>query len=154
MDRNADDTELFDIHIARGDAPPSPFPDIIGNSAPIRAVLKQIERVAKTDCTVLILGETGSGKELVAKALHHAGAHSAHPFVKFNCAAVPTGLLESELFGHERGAFTGAIAQKIGRFELADGGTLFLDEVGDIPLDVQPKLLRILQEREFERLGG
>jgi len=117
-------------------------------------VLEQVERVASTDSTVLIQGETGTGKELIAHAIHNASPRSGQPFIKLNCAAIPFDLLESELFGHERGAFTGAIAQKIGRFELADKGTLFLDEVGDIPLPLQPKLLRVLQEQEFERLGN
>jgi formate hydrogenlyase transcriptional activator len=117
-------------------------------------VLKQVEVVAPTDSTVLILGETGTGKELIARAIHNLSGRQERTFVKINCAAIPSGLLESELFGHERGAFTGAIAQKIGRFELADGGTLFLDEIGDISLDLQSKLLRVLQEQEFERLGS
>ena len=120
----------------------------------LRAVLKKLEIVAPTDSTVLICGETGTGKELVARALHDLSPRRDRTFVKLNCAAIPTGLLESELFGHEKGAFTGAIAQKVGRFELAHKGTLFLDEVGDIPLELQPKLLRVLQEQEFERLGG
>jgi formate hydrogenlyase transcriptional activator len=130
------------------------FEDIVGGSAALRRVLKEIETVAPTDSTVLISGETGSGKELVARALHQLSARRDNAFVKLNCAAIPTGLLESELFGHERGAFTGAIAQRIGRFELASQGTVFLDEIGEIPLELQPKLLRVLQEREFERLGG
>jgi formate hydrogenlyase transcriptional activator len=130
------------------------FEEIIGDSPALKQVLKQVEIVAPTDSTVLILGETGTGKELLARAIHNRSARSQGTFVKMNCAAIPTGLLESELFGHERGAFTGAIAQKIGRFELADGGTLFLDEVGDIPLELQSKLLRVLQEQEFERLGS
>jgi formate hydrogenlyase transcriptional activator len=134
-----------------------PSPDqrnIVGNSIALRNVLHQVEIVAPTDATVLLLGETGTGKELVARAIHDASARSHRTFIKINCAAIPSGLLESELFGHERGAFTGAIAQRIGRFELGDGGTLFLDEVGEIPLELQPKLLRVLQEHEFERLGG
>ncbi|HXG21954.1 MAG TPA: sigma 54-interacting transcriptional regulator [Methylomirabilota bacterium] len=130
------------------------FDEIIGESPGLKRVLKQVEIVAPTGSAVLILGETGTGKELIARAVHNLSARREHTFVKLNCAAIPTGLLESELFGHERGAFTGAIAQKIGRFELAHRGTLFLDEVGDIPLELQPKLLRVLQEQEFERLGG
>ena len=130
------------------------FEQIIGNSPTLRAVLKQAERVAAMDTTVLIQGETGTGKELIAHAIHNASPRSGQPLVKLNCAAIPFDLLESELFGHERGAFTGAIAQRVGRFELADKGTLFLDEVGDIPLALQPKLLRVLQEQEFERLGS
>jgi formate hydrogenlyase transcriptional activator len=130
------------------------FEEIIGDSPALRQVLKQVEVVAPTDSTVLILGETGTGKELIARAIHDRSGRTGRTFVKMNCAAIPTGLLESELFGHEKGAFTGAIAQKVGRFELADGGTLFLDEVGDIPLELQSKLLRVLQEQEFERLGG
>ncbi len=130
------------------------FDEIIGESTALKNILKQVETVAPTDSTVLIQGETGTGKELIARAIHNLSSRREATFVKINCAAIPTGLLESELFGHERGAFTGAIAQKIGRFELADGGTLFLDEVGDIPLELQPKLLRVLQEQEFERLGG
>ncbi|MBI3356765.1 MAG: sigma 54-interacting transcriptional regulator [Nitrospirae bacterium] len=130
------------------------FEEIIGDSPALKRVLKQVEIVAPTDSTVLILGETGTGKELIARAIHNLSGRRERTFVKLNCAAIPSGLLESELFGHERGAFTGAIAQKVGRFELADGGTLFLDEVGDISLDLQSKLLRVLQEQEFERLGG
>jgi transcriptional regulator with GAF, ATPase, and Fis domain len=130
------------------------FEQLIGNSPALEAVLQQVERVAPMDATVLIQGETGTGKELVARAIHNISSRCGRPFVKLNCAAIPLDLLESELFGHERGAFTGAIAQRIGRFELADKGTLFLDEVGDIPLALQPKLLRVLQEQEFERLGG
>src|SRR5213076_446711 len=122
--------------------------------AALRRVLKEVETVAPTDSTVLIRGETGTGKELIARALHELSPRRGRTFVKLNCAAIPTGLLESELFGHEKGAFTGAISQKAGRLELADQGTLFLDEVGDIPLELQPKLLRALQEREFERLGS
>lgn len=130
------------------------FEEIVGDSRALKRVLKQVQTVAATDSTVLILGETGSGKELVARALHNLSDRRERTFVKLNCAAIPTGLLESELFGHERGAFTGAIATKIGRFELADRGTLFLDEVGEIPLELQVKLLRVLQEQEFERLGS
>jgi formate hydrogenlyase transcriptional activator len=130
------------------------FDEIVGESAALRRVLKQIETVAPTDSTVLVRGETGTGKELIARALHQLSARRERTFVKLNCAAIPTGLLESELFGHEKGAFTGAINQKIGRFELAHQGTLFLDEVGDIPPELQPKLLRVLQEQEFERLGS
>jgi formate hydrogenlyase transcriptional activator len=130
------------------------FEEIIGNSSVLRNVLRQVEAVAPTDSTVLIHGETGTGKELIARAVHNLSERRANAFVKLNCAAIPTGLLESELFGHERGSFTGAIAQRIGRFELASQGTIFLDEVGEIPLDLQPKLLRVLQEREFERLGS
>ena len=130
------------------------FEQIIGESPALESVLKQVTRVAPTDSTVLIQGETGTGKELIARAIHNISSRCGRPFVKLNCAAIPLDLLESELFGHERGAFTGAIAQKTGRFELADKGTLFLDEIGDIPLALQPKLLRVLQEQEFERLGG
>jgi transcriptional regulator with GAF, ATPase, and Fis domain len=131
-----------------------PFEQIVGNSPLLEAVLEQVERVAPTGSTVLIQGETGTGKELVARAIHNMSPRCGRSYIKLNCAAIPFDLLESELFGHERGAFTGAIAQKIGRFELADKGTLFLDEVGDIPLALQPKLLRVLQEQEFERLGS
>jgi formate hydrogenlyase transcriptional activator len=130
------------------------FEQIIGNSSALESVLAQVQQVAPTDSTVLIQGETGTGKELIARAIHNLSARCGRPFIKLNCAAIPFDLLESELLGHEKGAFTGAIAQKIGRFELADKGTLFLDEVGDIPPALQPKLLRILQEQEFERLGG
>jgi formate hydrogenlyase transcriptional activator len=130
------------------------FEEIVGQSTALRRVLKQIETVGPTESTVLIYGETGTGKELVARALHNLSPRHSNAFVKLNCAAIPTGLLESELFGHEKGAFTGAIAQRIGRFELANGGTVFLDEIGEIPLELQPKLLRVLQEREFERLGS
>jgi formate hydrogenlyase transcriptional activator len=130
------------------------FEEIIGESAALKRILKQVESVGPTNATVLILGETGTGKELIARAIHDLSPRRDRTFVKLNCAAIPTGLLESELFGHEKGAFTGAISQKIGRLELADQGTLFLDEVGDIPLELQPKLLRALQEKEFERLGS
>jgi formate hydrogenlyase transcriptional activator len=130
------------------------YEQIIGNSSALKHVLELVETVAPSDSTVLLLGETGTGKELIARAVHERSRRKAKTFVKLNCAAIPTGLLESELFGHEKGAFTGAINQKVGRMELADQGTLFLDEVGDIPIDIQPKLLRALQEREFERLGS
>jgi transcriptional regulator with GAF, ATPase, and Fis domain len=130
------------------------FEQIIGNSPALETVLEQVERVAPTSSTVLIQGETGTGKELIAHAIHKLSSRCGRPFVRLNCAAIPLDLLESELFGHEKGAFTGAIAQKIGRFELADKGTLFLDEIGDIPSALQPKLLRVLQEQEFERLGS
>jgi len=132
----------------RGDSEP------VGQSRALTEVLVQVEMVAPTDSTVLIVGETGTGKELLARALHNLSSRREQPFVKVNCAAIPSGLLESELFGHERGAFTSAVSQRIGRFELAHPGTLFLDEVGDIPLELQPKLLRVLQEQEFERLGS
>jgi len=130
------------------------FGQIIGNSPALEFALAEVERVAPTDSTVLVLGETGTGKELIARAIHNLSARIGRPFIKLNCSAIPFDLLESELFGHEKGAFTGAIAQKIGRFEMADRGTLFLDEIGDLPLALQPKLLRILQEQEFERLGS
>jgi transcriptional regulator with GAF, ATPase, and Fis domain len=130
------------------------FDEIVGKSPALWTVLEQVERVAPTDSTLLIQGETGTGKELIAHAVHNVSSRSGRPFVKLNCAAIPFDLLESELFGHEKGAFTGAIAQRIGRFEMADKGTLFLDEIGDIPLSLQPKLLRVLQEQEFERLGS
>jgi formate hydrogenlyase transcriptional activator len=130
------------------------FEQIIGDSRSLGKVLKRVETVAPTDSTVLVYGETGTGKELIARAIHDLSPRRAKPFVKLNCAAIPTGLLESELFGHEKGAFTGAITQRIGRFEVANGGTIFLDEIGEIPLELQTKLLRVLQEREFERLGS
>jgi len=130
------------------------FNGIIGNSPALKFVLADVERVAPTDSTVLVLGETGTDKELIARAIHNLSARRECPFVKVNCAAIPLDPLESELFGHEKGAFTGAIAQKIGRFEMADTGTVFLDEIGDLPLQLQPKLLRVLQEQEFERLGS
>ncbi len=130
------------------------FEEIIGDSPEMESVLAEVERVAPTDSTVLVLGETGTGKELIARAIHNISSRCGRPFIKLNCAAIPFDLLESELFGHEKGAFTGAVAQKAGRFEIADTGTLFLDEIGDIPLALQPKLLRVLQEQEFERLGS
>jgi formate hydrogenlyase transcriptional activator len=135
-------------------SPSDDFEGMVGSSAAFRGVLDQIRTVAPTDSTVLIEGETGTGKELIAHAIHTLSRRRGRPFVKLNCAAIPLGLLESELFGHEKGAFTGAVAQKIGRFEAANGGTLFLDEIGDIPLELQAKLLRVLQEQEFERLGS
>jgi formate hydrogenlyase transcriptional activator len=130
------------------------FEEIVGESSGLKRVLKQVEDVAGTDATVLILGETGTGKELIARAIHRLSPRRDNAFVKLNCSAIPSGLLESELFGHEKGAFTGAIAQKIGRLELAHQGTFFLDEVGDLPAELQPKILRALQEKEFERVGG
>jgi formate hydrogenlyase transcriptional activator len=130
------------------------FEEIIGSSAALKFVLAEVQRVAPTDSTVLVFGETGTGKERIAAAIHKASMRRDRPFIKVNCAAIPINLLESELFGHEKGAFTGAIAQKVGRFEMADTGSLFLDEIGDIALALQPKLLRVLQEKEFERLGG
>src|ERR1700757_1153696 len=130
------------------------FEQIIGHSPALESALAEVKRVAPTDSTVLVLGETGTGKELVAHAIHNLSPRCGRPFLKLNCAAIPFDLLESELFGHEKGAFTGAATQKIGRFEMAHKGTLFLDEVGDIPLALQPKLLRVLQEQEFERLGS
>jgi formate hydrogenlyase transcriptional activator len=139
---------------AEKDPAESRFGQIIGNSPALEFVLREVERVAPTDSTVLILGETGTGKELIARAVHNLSGRCGRPFIKLNCAAIPFELLESELFGHEKGAFTGAFAQKIGRFEMADTGTLFLDEIGDMPLALQPKLLRVLQEKEFERVGS
>jgi formate hydrogenlyase transcriptional activator len=139
-----DSSEFFD----------SGSPHIIGNSAALRRALSMVRVVAPTDATVLINGETGTGKELIAEAIHKCSDRSKGPFVKVNCAAIPAGLLESELFGHERGAYTGAIARTLGRFERANRGTLFLDEIGDLPLELQPKLLRVIQEKQFERLGG
>src|SRR6204780_2785616 len=130
------------------------FQQIVGNSPALESVLEQVQLVGPTDSTVLILGETGTGKELIAGAIHSVSRRSGRPFLKLNCAAIPSELLESELFGHERGAFTGAVAQRLGRFEAANGGTLFLDEIGDLPLTLQAKLMRVLQEHEFERLGS
>src|SRR5258708_4308925 len=143
-----------DLHLDEETRNEAGFEGIVGHSAGLRQVLRLIETVATGDSTVLLLGETGTGKELIARAIHNRSRRKERNFVKLNCAAIPTGLLESELFGHERGAFTGAIAQKVGRLELADRGSLFLDEIGDIPLELQPKLLRAVQEREFERLGS
>lgn len=151
--RSGDDLAGFDVV---GELTPNEdgFERIIGQSPALRRVLQMVEHVAPGDSTVLLLGETGTGKELIARAIHNCSSRRGQSFVKVNCAAIPSGLLESELFGHERGAFTGAITQKVGRLELADQGSLFLDEIGDIPLELQPKLLRVLQEREFERLGS
>jgi len=151
--RPSEDCECGDQSTDQGYRPRK-FEQLIGNSPALEAVLDGVNRVARTSSTVLIQGETGTGKELIARAIHNISPRCGRPFVKLNCAAIPLDLLESELFGHEKGAFTGAIAQKLGRFELADKGTLFLDEVGDIPPQLQPKLLRILQEQEFERLGS
>ncbi|HMD96778.1 MAG TPA: sigma 54-interacting transcriptional regulator [Terriglobia bacterium] len=142
------------FHLEEEARPKAGFDGIVGQSAALREALQLVEMVAASDSTVLLLGETGTGKGLMARALHERSPRRQRAFVKLNCAGVPTGLLESELFGHERGAFTGAIAPRTGRLEVADQGTLFLDEVGDIPLEIQPKLLRVLQEREFERLGS
>jgi formate hydrogenlyase transcriptional activator len=145
---------LEKFEYSAGDRDQRRFEQIIGQSARLEAVFEQVECVAPTDSTVLIQGETGTGKELIARAIHNISSRCGRSFVRLNCAAIPLDLLESELFGHEKGAFTGAIAQRIGRFEMADKGTLFLDEVGDIPQALQPKLLRVLQEQEFERLGS
>ena len=141
-------------YLERGPTQRGDFPEILGDSAALKQVLDQVLTVATSDATVMILGETGTGKELVAHAIHQMSRRKNAPFMKVNCAAIPMGLLESELFGHEKGAFTGAVARKIGRMEVADGGTLFLDEVGEIPMELQPKLLRVLQDQEFERLGS
>ncbi len=149
-------TELAEQNLSLEDDPVTEgeFRGIVGSNPRLRAVIENIQIVAPADSTVLILGETGTGKDLIARAIHDLSRRKNYPFIKLNCAAIPSGLLESELFGHEKGAFTGAIAQKIGRFELANKGTLFLDEIGDMPLELQPKLLRVLQEQEFERLGS
>jgi formate hydrogenlyase transcriptional activator len=151
--RPSEDRNCDDLGSDQGSRPRK-FERLVGNSPALETVLDAVKRVAPTSSTVLIQGETGTGKELIARAIHNISPRCGRPFVKLNCAAIPLDLLESELFGHEKGAFTGAIAQKLGRFELADEGTLFLDEVGDIPPQLQPKLLRILQEQEFERLGS
>ena len=149
-----EDTKSTKIALDTNELCVSEIPHIVGNSAALRRVLGMVRVVAPTDATVLINGETGTGKELIAEAVHKGSVRSNGPFVKLNCAAIPAGLLESELFGHERGAYTGAVARSIGRFERANRGTLFLDEIGDLPLELQPKLLRVLQEKQFERLGG
>jgi formate hydrogenlyase transcriptional activator len=149
-----DDVTLAKVALDSNEPCGSGLPRIVGNSGALRRVLDMVRVVAPTDATVLINGETGTGKELIAEAIHKYSDRSNGPFVKVNCAAIPAGLLESELFGHERGAYTGAVARGIGRFERANRGTLFLDEIGDLPLELQPKLLRVMQERQFERLGG
>src|SRR5712692_8520688 len=149
-----EDAELAKVGLDSDELCGRRLPRIVGNSAALRSVLGLVRVVAPTDATVLISGETGTGKELIAEAIHQCSDRSNGPFVKVNCAAIPAGLLESELFGHERGAYTGAVARVIGRFERANRGTLFLDEIGDLPLELQPKLLRVIQERQFERLGG
>src|ERR1700682_6116390 len=149
-----EDAALAKIGLDSDELYGSGLPRIVGNSDALRRVLGMVRVVAPTDATVLINGETGTGKELIAEAIHKCSDRSNGPFVKVNCAAIPAGLLESELFGHERGAYTGAVARGIGRFERANRGTLFLDEIGDLPLELQPKLLRVIQERQFERLGG
>jgi transcriptional regulator with GAF, ATPase, and Fis domain len=150
----AEDSVSAEVALESSDLCAGGLPRIVGTSAALRRVLRMVRVVAPTDATVLIKGETGTGKELIAEAIHQCSDRSKGPFVKVNCAAIPAGLLESELFGHERGAYTGAFARSIGRFERANRGTLFLDEIGDLPLELQPKLLRIIQERQFERLGG
>src|SRR5580658_3296511 len=142
------------VHCAQRASDNKRLQQIVGNNPALESVLEQVQLVGPTDSTVLILGETGTGKELIARAVHGASPRCGRPFVTLNCAAIPAELLESELFGHERGAFTGAVAQRVGRFEAANGGTLFLDEIGDLPLALQAKLLRVLQEQEFERLGS
>src|SRR5580658_782260 len=149
-----DDTETSKIALDNSELRDSGLHRIVGNSAALRRVLEMVRIVAPADATVLITGETGTGKELIAEAIHKCSNRSSGPFVKVNCAAIPAGLLESELFGHERGAYTGAVARGIGRFERANRGTFFLDEIGDLPLELQPKLLRVIQERQFERLGS
>jgi formate hydrogenlyase transcriptional activator len=147
-------TDFLEIALGSNELRGSELPRIVGNSPALRRVLDLVRIVAPTDATVLIAGETGTGKELIAQSVHRCSDRSNGPFVTINCAAIPAGLLESELFGHERGAYTGAVARTIGRFERANRGTLFLDEIGDLPLELQPKLLRVMQERQFERLGG
>ncbi len=151
---NVSEIEDQQLHLETDTSPEHCFEDIVGKSSAIQRVLEQVAIVAPTDSTVLLHGETGTGKELVARAIHNLSSRRDRAFVRMNCAAIPSGLLESELFGHEKGAFTGALMQRKGRFELADGGSLFLDEIGDISLELQPKLLRAIQEQEFERLGS
>jgi formate hydrogenlyase transcriptional activator len=151
---DADDSVSAKIAVDNNELWDSGLPRIVGNSAALRCVSEMVRIVAPTDATVLITGETGTGKELIAEAIHKCSNRSNGPFVKVNCAAIPAGLLESELFGHERGAYTGAVARSVGRFERANRGTLFLDEIGDLPLELQPKILRVIQERQFERLGS
>jgi formate hydrogenlyase transcriptional activator len=151
---DSNDSASAKIALDDSETPDSGSPRIVGNSAALRRVLEMVRIVAPADATVLINGETGTGKELIAEAIHKCSNRSNGPFVKVNCAAIPTGLLESELFGHERGAFTGAVARAVGRFERANRGTLFLDEIGDLPLELQPKILRVIQERQVERLGS
>jgi formate hydrogenlyase transcriptional activator len=149
-----EDTQSSKIALHNSELRDSGLPRIVGNSAALRRVLQMVRMVAPTDATVLINGETGTGKELIAEAIHKLSNRSNGPFVKVNCAAIPAGLLESELFGHERGAYTGAVARAVGRFERANRGTLFLDEIGDLPLELQPKILRVMQDGQFDRLGG
>ena len=151
---NISDLEDQQLHLETEISSEHCFEDIVGKSPAIQRVLEQVAIVAPTDSTVLLHGETGTGKELIARAIHKLSSRRDRPYVRMNCAAIPSGLLESELFGHEKGAFTGALMQRKGRFELADGGSLFLDEIGDISLELQPKLLRAIQEQEFERLGS
>jgi formate hydrogenlyase transcriptional activator len=154
INHESEDATSVKIALDNSEFRGSGLPRIVGNSAALQRVLRLVHVVAPTDATVLIQGETGTGKELIAEAIHRSSDRSSGPFVKVNCAAIPSGLLESELFGHERGAYTGAFGRSIGRFERANKGTLFLDEIGDLPLELQPKLLRVIQERQFERLGG
>ena len=149
-----EDSASAKIALDNNELSSSGLPRIVGNSDALHKVLGMVQIVSPTDATVLINGETGTGKELIAEAIHKCSNRSKGPFVKVNCAAIPTGLLESELFGHERGAYTGAVTRSVGRFERANRGTLFLDEIGDLPLELQPKILRVLQERQFERLGS
>jgi formate hydrogenlyase transcriptional activator len=155
-DRKRDEERLREENLALREeiSRSSPYEEIVGSSMPLRRVLSQVSKVAPTDSTVLLLGETGTGKELIASAIHHRSKRSTRPFIRVNCAAIPPSLVASELLGHEKGTFTGALQKRLGRFELADGGTIFLDEIGDLPMDTQVALLRVLQEREFERVGS